>query len=112
MSEPTRLNCELETTMSAEGVQKEAAASMWYFSPVAGSLSGRGWYCARAGAATSSTAAAYAYRRAERGIAIPQLSPEKGARPAGKGWLRIAQSVVSYQLSAISCRLSVVSYQL
>ena len=36
----------LEMLISAIGNQKSAAPSIWNFSPVAGSFSGRGVYCA------------------------------------------------------------------
>jgi len=42
--------------MSELGRHQDADPSMWNFSPVAGSLSGRGCYCARAGDATSVSA--------------------------------------------------------
>src|SRR3981081_1206588 len=48
----------LETLMVAVGNHNSAAASMWYFSPVGGSLTGRGRNWAWAGAAANTNASA------------------------------------------------------
>ena len=52
MRVPTRLSDVLEICMSAVGNHNPTPPSIWYRSPVAGSLTGRGWNCARAGADT------------------------------------------------------------
>src|SRR5712692_4809003 len=86
----------LATFMSAVGLQNPTPASMWNFSPVAGSLSACGLYCARAGAAaqiTTATAAARVYKRTESDVSIEQLSPGKSRDGLlGKADLRIAQT--------------------